>query len=213
MAKMNNIVLGVKRGVFRQDDPIAEHSDKEFQSLRDSVKQRDNYSCFYCGFKAEKYQEVHHIDDNHDNNSERNLVTVCPLCHSCKHIGFAGLNEKAYLVYYPKITQVEVNAMIKTLWIGKNSGHEKIAQVCINTLEAFESLQGKTEEKLTTDPAVLSGILLEMNDEDYKNRQSKLKNFLMIPRESAYKKEISYWSKNVYNGVPAETWAKILKQS
>lgn len=42
--------------------------------------------CKYCGYS--KYQgvlEVHHIDENRDNNDPSNLEIVCPTCHVEQH--------------------------------------------------------------------------------------------------------------------------------
>jgi hypothetical protein len=42
--------------------------------------------CKYCGYS--RYQgvlEVHHIDENRDNNDPSNLVIVCPTCHVEQH--------------------------------------------------------------------------------------------------------------------------------
>lgn len=212
MNGIRNIVLGVKRGVFRQDDPQQEHHDKEFKELRDSIKERDDYTCFYCGFKSMKYQEVHHINDNHQNNKEENLTTVCPLCHSCKHIGLTGLDEKGFLIYYPGITQVEVNILSKVLWIGKNSQDEKVANVCKRVLQSFEELREHAETMLTSDPAVLGTLLLELEPEEYRNRQSKIQDFLLVHDEVAYKKQIRYWEENIFKNIPPHTWTDIAKQ-
>lgn len=36
--------------------------------------------CFICG--ATRYVQVHHIDSDHSNNVEQNLVDLCAVCHS-----------------------------------------------------------------------------------------------------------------------------------
>ena len=41
-----------------------------------------NHECAICGYDEEKrILEVHHIDENRDNNSEDNLIILCPNCH------------------------------------------------------------------------------------------------------------------------------------
>lgn len=52
----------------------------EWKILRLKILKRDAYTCQYCGFKAEKWQIVHHIDGNPNNNEEDNLETICPMC-------------------------------------------------------------------------------------------------------------------------------------
>ena len=59
----------------------------EWKTLRLKILKRDTYTCQYCGFKAEKWQIVHHIDGNPNNNKEDNLETICPMCNLIHHAG------------------------------------------------------------------------------------------------------------------------------
>lgn len=59
----------------------------EWKILRLKILKRDVYTCQYCGFKAEKWQIVHHIDGNPNNNEEDNLETICPMCNLIHHAG------------------------------------------------------------------------------------------------------------------------------
>jgi intracellular multiplication protein IcmJ len=57
-------------------------------SLKNKVKQRDNYECQECGIKARQlrqmhsYLTIHHINFNHNDCKMENLITLCPLCHA-----------------------------------------------------------------------------------------------------------------------------------
>jgi len=56
----------------------------EFKSLRESIRQRDNYKCQVCGVpQLECSQElsVHHIDYNKNNLKTTNLISMCKSCH------------------------------------------------------------------------------------------------------------------------------------
>ena len=219
---MNDIFLGVKRDQFRMDDPTSEHADAKFKVIREQVLKRDNNTCFYCTFKSNKFQEVHHIDDDHSNNDMKNLVTVCPICHACKHVGFSGLKNKAFLIYYPDISQVKLNYLIKLLWFGFNSkvnDNEKeaieIKNKCIDTIKIFDTLKDTAEDRLgTSNPSILANeILLKLSDEEYKKRQEKLKGFLLVPNIGAYKKQLEYWENTVFKNLPLSTWTNIAKQN
>ena len=79
------------------------------------------------------WMEVHHADGDYKNNSVDNLVTLCPFCHSCFHIGFvisvgmmdscfhigfAGLKEKGILLQleFP-IEQASIHKiLLDSLW-------------------------------------------------------------------------------------------------
>lgn len=60
---------------------------EEWRKLRFKILERDNYTCQYCGFRAEKWQIVHHIDENPNNNADGNLETICPMCNLILHSG------------------------------------------------------------------------------------------------------------------------------
>ncbi len=70
-----------------RDNIVEEISKEEWKILRLGILKRDNYACQYCGFKAEKWQIVHHIDGNPNNNKENNLETICPMCNLIHHAG------------------------------------------------------------------------------------------------------------------------------
>jgi|GEM_PF-3071416 len=62
-------------------------SDRKWRALRESVLERDDSTCRYCGFRTGKWQVVHHIDGNPGNDDMRNLETVCPMCNLILHAG------------------------------------------------------------------------------------------------------------------------------
>lgn len=58
----------------------------EFQnSLKQQIKERDNYTCQKCGNKEKLV--VHHIDYNKKNCSLNNLLTLCNVCNSTVNNG------------------------------------------------------------------------------------------------------------------------------
>lgn len=54
---------------------------KEWYHLTKKVRERDSFTCQYCGMSPARI--VHHIIPRHVhiNNSMHNLITVCPKCH------------------------------------------------------------------------------------------------------------------------------------
>jgi len=65
----------------------AEDYNFEFSdSLKTTIKKRDNFRCRKCDEDGSKFRLfIHHIDFNKKNNSIDNLVTVCSSCHSRIH--------------------------------------------------------------------------------------------------------------------------------
>jgi len=72
---------------WRSSKNIASLNSLEWQKLRKKILQRDEYACQYCGFISKKYQIVHHIDGNPQNNSDDNLVVICQMCNLVEHAG------------------------------------------------------------------------------------------------------------------------------
>src|SRR3989338_8298918 len=62
-------------------------TEEEWKKLRLIIINRDNYTCQYCDFRAEKWQICHHIDGNPNNNSYDNLEILCPMCNLIHHSG------------------------------------------------------------------------------------------------------------------------------
>lgn len=71
-----------------RDQEQSEKFDQElWKSIRARILKRDNYTCQYCGYCSEKYQIIHHLDENPNNNNEDNLVTICQMCNVIMHSG------------------------------------------------------------------------------------------------------------------------------
>ena len=67
-------------------------ANRKRKELRERILKRDNYSCQTCGYSPSlviigkrKSLHIHHIDKNRENNSDSNLITLCPSCHSKLH--------------------------------------------------------------------------------------------------------------------------------
>jgi hypothetical protein len=54
--------------------------------IREKMLLRDRFTCQFCGHRAEKYMQAHHLGDSND-DSVKNLVTCCVACHAVNHFG------------------------------------------------------------------------------------------------------------------------------
>lgn len=206
------ITLSVKRSVFRRDDPTAEMADTGFKAVRQKVLERDKYKCHFCRFHSEKYQEVHHINDDHSDNKDSNLMTVCCLCHQAHHIGLAGVNNSGILIYVDDmgIGQTELNALTRNLWIGEMSKDKSVKTSSMQMLARLHKLSIEARRVLgTSDPVVLGDYLLNLSEEDYACREEALKGILLLPIRDHFEARINYWAKSVYKSIPPQTWARV----
>lgn len=74
-------------------------SDRYLEEL--SEIRQELSSCHFCGFIDGKYMEAHHLDGDHDNFDESNIVPCCTLCHRVQHIGWIGVKNHGSLVFIP----------------------------------------------------------------------------------------------------------------
>ena len=200
--------LSVIRGLSRADNPDSQMADEAFKALRPVILKRDNFQCRGCGFIAQKYQEVHHWDGNHEHNVESNLVTACRLCHLCEHIGWVGTRNAGTLILCPEISQTDLNQLQRILWVGKRGVDPDIRQ-----LEELWSFQEQMElEAGFSNPLTLANELIAWSDDDYANRNDVIGNIRLLFHEREFEAQISYWTSSILHSMPTEKWVDITCQ-
>jgi hypothetical protein len=81
--------------------------------IRREVLTRDDYSCRFCGHKAVKYMNVHHIEES-GNNDPSNLATACVACHAVMHLG-RNLSLGSIEIWKSDIPQVDLVRTTRSL--------------------------------------------------------------------------------------------------
>lgn len=186
------------------DDPTKDHSNNEYLAKKPDILKRDDYTCQYCGFKAKKFQEIHHLDNDHKNNADSNLITTCTLCHMVNHVGFAGIKQTAKLIYIdPKynVSQAQLNQVVRALWVAKNyKDNPELVSNASSLLARIHKYIILAHMKINTpDPAILADFMLNiMTDEQYEKRSEYFKGIYLLPLETGFEKQIQYWSKSVF---------------
>lgn len=82
----------LRASVMRQGEWFKreQRDQAEWELIRRQVLQRDNSTCVYCGWKAQKFQQVNHIGAEDDHTLD-NLETVCAACHAVLHLGIRAM--------------------------------------------------------------------------------------------------------------------------
>jgi intracellular multiplication protein IcmJ len=182
------IRLSVKRGPFRDDKPSPPGSDLVYKNARGVVLKRDDYTCQFCGFRHQK-NETHHINDDHNNHSESNLVTACVLCHMAHHLAFAGISGRGTMIYLQNagIGQGPLNQLVRTLWIAEEMAKGDSRNTATMLLSRLEKAELYAVQALSTSsPSVLGDFMYSMPNEAYNNRDVALKDVYLLPKKSAY---------------------------
>lgn len=69
----------------------SDHPNWREEAYRTTCFHHHDKRCVVCG--EENIVEVHHLDENHDNNSPDNLIPLCPTHHAYWHSRFKYLVE------------------------------------------------------------------------------------------------------------------------
>lgn len=206
------LLLGVKRGKFRMDDPNSDHANSEFKKQRPAVLKSSSFTCQHCGFQSKKYQEVHHIDDNHTNNDLSNLSCVCPLCHSCHHIGLSGQLSKGCLIYLDpslQVTQAQLNSLVRLLWIREETGNQAQKNNAISFLSRIYKQTIPARRLLgASETDVLANYLLSLSDIEYEARGERLKGIYFLPFKDGFAKQLSHWIEESALIRPVDSWSE-----
>lgn len=197
------------------NDSTSVEADQSFKMARKNVLERDKKTCRFCGFRAEKFQEVHHLDDDHHNNALNNLVTVCSLCHMVHHVGLAATNGTGFLAAIPELTQVEINQIMRTVHVSRLVNGELWTRLSV--IEAIFRHRGA--ETLypvfgidISDPGILANLLFHADKQVFSERSNTLSALRLVPVASAFSEEqVRYYASLSIFSAP-ESWKTISDQ-
>lgn len=120
------------------NDEYAEYTNKiekinkqnDLISLYKQIKEKQKHTCHFCNFIDPLFIEIHHVNGDHFDNSEKNLVTACTLCHRQHHLLWLSVHDHAQLgaVNADYINQAELNHLQRICLVFNNeeSGLEPI---------------------------------------------------------------------------------------
>lgn len=80
----------IKRGVYKMENnpnwidgrSYIDYSPEFNNGLKDFIRQRDNFTCQFCGLSENGAKhDCHHIDYDKKNNEKKNLILLCRSCN------------------------------------------------------------------------------------------------------------------------------------
>ncbi|QIS54149.1 HNH endonuclease [Klebsiella variicola] len=73
-------------------------SSMDWKRLRQQTARTAGWKCQVCGGKGPRWpvecHEIWHYDDDHQYQTLKGLIALCPSCHEVKHMGFSELRGK-----------------------------------------------------------------------------------------------------------------------
>ncbi|MGU3404469.1 HNH endonuclease [Methylobacterium fujisawaense] len=193
------IVLSCKTQGWRMHDPDSHEADHVFQTGRQRVLDVQKYTCQYCGFQSQKWQEIHHRNDDHHDNRPENLAVACMYCHMCFHIGLAGHKNEGVLIFLPEMEQADLNCLVRACQVARRAADlgasdaarprpdqdavREYRDAATAILKRLDDRRAKAEELLggVRNPSDLANIMMLMPDDLYAQRHERLHGIRLLP--------------------------------
>jgi intracellular multiplication protein IcmJ len=177
---------------------FARKSDPAFVRFMEQIWKRDYYTCQFCGFQANKFQEVINLDGNYKNNRLSNLVTACCFCAQCLFMEMVGKGDYGggTLIYMPEITQPELNGLSHVLFcaIANGTDYRVDAQNVYRNLKMRAQV---VEDKLgegVSNPSLVGQMLLNTAASHKERNPEWLSSLRLLPARTKFKEQIETWA-------------------
>lgn len=198
MNAMYPLELSVKQGAWRLF--AARKADPAFLAFSKKVWSRDSYTCQFCGFQADQYQEIINLDQDYLNNRLSNLVTACCFCAQCFFLEAIGRGDYGggLLIYAPELDQASLNSFCHVLFcaIANNTGYKSSAQAIYRN---FKFRNQPIEEQFgegTSNPSVFGQLLLETRTDNPALKDAMRRSVRLLPSLGRFKVQVEYWAAN-----------------
>jgi len=179
---------------------------KGFAASANRIFQRDNYTCQYCGFRSEKFQEVVNLDQNYSNNKLSNWVTACPFCAQCFFIDSLEMDEHfgGTLIYLPEITQGDLNNFCRVVFcaLQKNSAYKAQLQAIYLSLKDRAKSVETAMGPRTSEPHIYGQAILDCGVPFEQINPVPLSPIRLLPARGPFKEVIEYWTQEIYSRFP-----------
>jgi intracellular multiplication protein IcmJ len=177
-----------------------------FGVTRDKVFQRDAYTCQFCGFQAQQYQEIINLDENYHNNKLSNLATACCFCTQCffiENVGQRGFGG-GKLIYLPELSQAELNSFCHVIFcaLTNGAGYSDAAQSIYRDLKfRAQPIEEKFGEGMNK-PSIFGQMIAECRKEE-EALKNALKQFRLLPTYAKFRKQLDAWAASATQEVTA----------
>lgn len=152
---------GGDENIFSLLSQLESSSDKIFEAALHST----NGSCMGCGFKPANPRHLclHHVDLNYTNHAVENLTTLCSFCKAPFHLKLAGKNKGARLVYWPDISQAQMNRALRALFCARDLQLDDSALIGKRVFEGLSKRALVCEETWgTSDPLIFAAAFSQI---------------------------------------------------
>lgn len=193
------------------------------KELKQKIFERDNHTCRCCGFCAQKYQEVLHINGDTLDSSEGNLATTCIFCHQCFNLDQVSVMRSGVLLWLPEIAQADLHHIARAFYVARIS-QGPMAEAARQSLDALMKRRAVIRDRIgTDDPYILATVLKDyLTEQHYARRAEKIEGVRLFPLDRRIIKEadlefnqfpqiLAYWRSKAgpFGGAPPQQWFNI----
>lgn len=206
----------------------ASSSAGQSAALRSKVMARDDFSCVFCGFRAERFQEIRplNIDGVARGSKADDWVTSCHMCDQCLSLERVGMMGEGILVWLPEVSQAELNHIVRALYVARSTEGEP-AETAKRCLEAIKGRRDEAKKRLgTDDPMILATVFADhLTENEYQERMDRLEGIRLLSMDRRLQRTASgevdrfpdmlaFWrSKNgPFGNMPPANWRNLLER-
>lgn len=176
-----------------------------FQKAAPKIWERDHYRCQFCGFQANRFQEIVNLDGNYQNNAANNLVTACTLCAHCLFLGAPGLGH--HIILLPQLSQVQISHITRVFFCAQesNSQYTETAKVLYRNMRKFTDPIEEIFGKDSSNAEIFGQCMLDTHDIESDRYYEVMKKVRMLPNPKTLEKPIQQWSKTIMPAMLGES--------
>lgn len=193
---MHDLQLAVNLSGWRSF--VRRKDDKGFLPVERRVLERDIYTCRFCGFQAQEFQEVVNLDGDYSNNLIKNMVTACCFCKQCLFLQAVGLDEMSggQLIYLPEMSQGDLNSFCHVLFcaMGNNTGYQDTSQSIYRSLKFRSQVVESRFGPGTSNPSIMGQIIIENKSKAEKKHVNILKDLRLLPSNTKFRVQLDAWA-------------------
>ena len=184
---------------------------------RSLLQKEINSECPFCDSRDVDHFQVHHIDENSENNQLSNLLMICPLCHSKITKGDISQDE---VINKKQVLKQDSNKMLESPLQQINYGNNSFqlvnspnVEINQNTTKVYRNIVQPTSEHVSEQEAyIIKKLIDEIVEVEFTTSKG------LIPKSKLFRKR---WNKltaryeiTSYKLIPkekfvdAETWLR-----
>lgn len=197
-------------------------------ATRSKVFARDDFTCVFCGFRSQRFQEIRPTNPDGDARPNRadDWVTCCHMCDQVQSLERAGIMGEGILIWLPEMTQAQLNHTLRALYVAKSVEGES-AEAARRGLDALKARRDEAKRRLgTDDPMILAATFGDQISGDvYADRANKLEGirFMSLDRKlqrtaagevDRFPEMLAYWKSKdgPFGNAQPSSWKTLLER-